>query len=155
MIHSLSSLKFCCNSVRISSFVSARISSFVSARRPRPGQTPKRHYNEIEGPEGFGKLIDAPAESTAAQFRRPVLRLYRDVLRTCRMFTWPHPSGESWRKVLERSARSEFEDARQEKDPIEIARLIIVGQHAVITAMEKLEEKHEEFQKEVTATRND
>ena len=49
--------------------------------------------------------------------RRPnieALRLYRDILRRSRSFYWPNDKGEPWNKVLQESARKEFEQAAQE-----------------------------------------
>ena len=45
---------------------------------------------------------------------REALRLYREILRTTRAFYWPNDKGEPWNVVLRRSARDEFEQAREE-----------------------------------------
>ena len=42
------------------------------------------------------------------------LRLYRDILRASRHFTWPNEKGELWRDVLRRESRKEFEAATEE-----------------------------------------
>jgi hypothetical protein len=55
------------------------------------------------------------------------IRLYRDILRASRLFTWKTPQGEQWSKVLVQNARKEFEQAKHENDPEIIARLLVVG----------------------------
>ena len=40
---------------------------------------------------------------------KEALRLYRDILRATRMFTWPDDKGVPWRETLQRNARQEFE----------------------------------------------
>mmetsp|Transcript_5427 Transcript_5427/g.16199 ORF Transcript_5427/g.16199 Transcript_5427/m.16199 type:complete len:92 (+) Transcript_5427:94-369(+) len=66
------------------------------------------------------------------------LRLYRDILRACRAFTWRNESGQVWGKVLAESARREFESARTVSDPMAATKMIIVGRHAFIKAQEKM-----------------
>jgi hypothetical protein len=73
--------------------------------------------------------------------RREALSLYRDVIRATRYFTWADSKGALWRDVLRQNARQEFEQARFEKDPEVITRLLIGGHDAVESALEKLVEK--------------
>ncbi|CAH1435411.1 unnamed protein product [Lactuca virosa] len=49
--------------------------------------------------------------------------------------------GVMWRDVLRANARKEFEEARFEKDPEVITRLLIGGHDAVQAALDKLVEK--------------
>ncbi|MQL84772.1 hypothetical protein Taro_017293 [Colocasia esculenta] len=74
--------------------------------------------------------------------RREALSLYRDILRATRFFPWPDARGVPWRDVLRENARREFEEARYERDPEVITRLLIGGRDAVHTALDKLIEKH-------------
>lgn len=76
--------------------------------------------------------------------RREALGLYRDILRATRFFMWPDSRGILWRDVLRENARKEFEEARFEKDPEVITRLLIGGRDAVQTALDKLAEKQRE-----------
>ncbi|GLT91950.1 hypothetical protein SLE2022_098110 [Rubroshorea leprosula] len=69
--------------------------------------------------------------------RREALSLYRDTLRATRFFMWSDARGVVWRE----NARKEFEEARYEKDPEIITRLLIGGRDAVESALEKLAEK--------------
>ncbi|KDP33252.1 hypothetical protein JCGZ_13092 [Jatropha curcas] len=73
--------------------------------------------------------------------RREALHLYRDIQRATRFFMWPDSRGVLWRDVLRENARKEFEEARFEKDPEIVTRLIIGGRDAVQSALEKLAEK--------------
>ncbi|KAK5802471.1 uncharacterized protein LOC108456111 [Gossypium arboreum] len=81
--------------------------------------------------------------------RREVLSLYRDILRATRFFMWPDSRGVLWRDILRENARKEFDEARFEKDPEVVTRLLIGGRHAVESALEKLTEKQRhQIQKE-------
>ncbi len=55
------------------------------------------------------------------------LKLYRDILRASKLFTWANEQGVPWRIILCQNARKEFEQARFEKDPVIITRLLFVG----------------------------
>ncbi|XP_051139130.1 uncharacterized protein LOC127256938 [Andrographis paniculata] len=76
--------------------------------------------------------------------RREALSLYRDIIRATRFFTWPDSRGVLWRDVLRENARKEFEEARFEKDPEVVTRLLIGGRDAVQTAIDKLVEKQKQ-----------
>ncbi|GMI96886.1 COMPLEX I ASSEMBLY FACTOR 1, EMBRYO DEFECTIVE 1793 [Hibiscus trionum] len=81
--------------------------------------------------------------------RREALALYRDILRASRFFTWTDSRGVLWRDILRDNARKEFEEARFEKDPEVVTRLLIGGRDAVESALEKLAEKQrQQIQKE-------
>ncbi|MBA0766836.1 hypothetical protein Gotri_015838 [Gossypium trilobum] len=81
--------------------------------------------------------------------RREALSLYRDILRATRFFMWPDSRGVLWRDILRENARKEFEEARFEKDPEVVTRLLIGGRDAVESALEKLAEKQRhQIQKE-------
>jgi len=47
---------------------------------------------------------------------REILTLYRDVLKMTRRFTWANEDGQSWREILAKTARIEFEHIRNETD---------------------------------------
>ncbi|XP_074263762.1 uncharacterized protein LOC141586448 [Silene latifolia] len=76
--------------------------------------------------------------------RREAMCLYRDILRATRFFMWPDSRGILWRDILRENARKEFEDARFEKDPEIITRLLVGGRDAVQAAIDKLAEKQRE-----------
>ena len=73
--------------------------------------------------------------------RREALSLYRDILRASRFFMWPDSRGVLWRDILRENARKELEEARFEKDPETVTRLLIGGRDAVQSTLEKLAEK--------------
>ena len=73
--------------------------------------------------------------------RRPnieALRLYREILRRTRSFYWPNDKGEPWNKVLQESARKEFEQARHETDPLIVARMLVVGRDCLMQLEDKV-----------------
>ncbi|KAL2945300.1 Mitochondrial zinc maintenance protein 1 mitochondrial [Bienertia sinuspersici] len=76
--------------------------------------------------------------------RREALSLYRDIIRASRFFMWPDTRGVLWRDILRENARKEFEEARYEKDPEVITRLLIGGRDAVQSALDKVAEKQRE-----------
>lgn len=69
--------------------------------------------------------------------RSESLKLYRDILRATRMFTWANPKGELWSDVLRQNARKEFEQARYEQDRLVITRLLVVGRDCLNQTSEK------------------
>jgi len=78
------------------------------------------------------------------------LRLYRDILRASRLFTWPNEAGEPWSNVLRRNARKEFEQARGENDPEVIARLLFVGRDCLNQTTERFAKAVKELQDKAT-----
>mmetsp|Transcript_10016 Transcript_10016/g.11496 ORF Transcript_10016/g.11496 Transcript_10016/m.11496 type:complete len:103 (-) Transcript_10016:590-898(-) len=91
---------------------------------------------------------------TGGTSKREVLRLYREILRTANAFYWPNDEGEPWSAVLKRSARKEFEQARHEKDPLIVARLVVVGQQCVNETRNRFNDMEEEIKNRVKNTRN-
>ncbi|KAJ8762123.1 hypothetical protein K2173_007273 [Erythroxylum novogranatense] len=110
-----------------------------------------------EGPDTLEELLDRHVVKKEKSFddeeeellnrrrltstRREALSLYRDILRATRFFAWPDSRGVLWRDVLRENARKEFEEARFEKDPEVVTRLLIGGREAVQSAIDKLVEK--------------
>lgn len=86
---------------------------------------------------------------------RESLRLYRDILRASRHFTWTNPQGEKWSRVLQLNARKEFEQASVERDPVILARLLVVGRESLQKTMEKFSVKAKVIEDNITRTRND
>ncbi|GBG25650.1 WD repeat-containing protein pop2 [Hondaea fermentalgiana] len=82
------------------------------------------------------------------------LSLYRDCLRMARCFYWADDNGEPWSVVLKRSARKEFEEARNETDPIIIARMLVVGRQCVEDMKRKFNETEDAIRKRIDRTRN-
>ncbi|KAM0824402.1 hypothetical protein ACQ4PT_070226 [Festuca glaucescens] len=141
----------------------ARSSSLLralAATRPAAPSQPLRSIHE--GPDTIDELLDrhlskkAPSSSSSSLLdddaleaqarrrltssRREALGLYRDILRASRLFEWPDERGVPWRESLRANARREFEEARGERDPEVVARLLIGGRDAVDQALERVAE---------------
>ena len=81
--------------------------------------------------------------------RREALSLYRDILKASRFFTWTDSRGFLWRDILRENARKEFVAAQFETNPEIVTWLLLGGQDAVESALEKLAKKHrQEIEKE-------
>eukprot|EP00512_Aurantiochytrium_limacinum_P001992 CAMPEP_0171484662 /NCGR_PEP_ID=MMETSP0958-20121227/124_1 /TAXON_ID=87120 /ORGANISM="Aurantiochytrium limacinum, Strain ATCCMYA-1381" /LENGTH=97 /DNA_ID=CAMNT_0012017385 /DNA_START=195 /DNA_END=488 /DNA_ORIENTATION=- len=89
----------------------------------------------------------------AGSNRREALSLYRDCLRVARCFYWCNDDGEPWSRVLKESARKEFEEARYEKDPIIVARMLVVGRQCVEDMKRKFNETEDAIRKRIENTR--
>jgi hypothetical protein len=64
--------------------------------------------------------------------RKEALSLYREILRTCKAFHWKdEATGEAWSLRLKREARKEFEQSKEETDPLIIARMLVTGRDCV------------------------
>ena len=85
--------------------------------------------------------------------RAESLRLYRDILRASRMFTWNNTDGQPWSKIIRANARKEFEQAKYERDPEMIARLLLVGRDSLTQTMEKFYQKAKKIEDDVDKTR--
>ena len=68
------------------------------------------------------------------------IRLYRDILRGSKHFVWKNEQGLLWKDVLRRNARKEFDQAKFERDPAIIAKLLLVGRDCLNQSLWKLED---------------
>mmetsp|Transcript_8246 Transcript_8246/g.25515 ORF Transcript_8246/g.25515 Transcript_8246/m.25515 type:complete len:92 (+) Transcript_8246:50-325(+) len=84
---------------------------------------------------------------------REAIRLYRDILRACRHFHWCNDKGEPWNEILRRNARKEFEEARHEKDPLLVARMLVVGRQCLDDTQRKFDATQRKIAERVEATR--
>ena len=81
------------------------------------------------------------------------IALYRDILRAAGQFTWKNAKGEMWRDILKVNARKEFEQARFERDPEIIARLLFVGRDCLNQTTEKFSQAAKTIQDNIDKTR--
>mmetsp|Transcript_13506 Transcript_13506/g.15730 ORF Transcript_13506/g.15730 Transcript_13506/m.15730 type:complete len:97 (+) Transcript_13506:53-343(+) len=59
--------------------------------------------------------------------RKEALSLYREILRTTKVFHWCDENGRPWNIRLRKEARKEFDESREETDPLIIARMLVTG----------------------------
>ncbi|KAL0491318.1 hypothetical protein AKO1_009927 [Acrasis kona] len=91
------------------------------------------------------KQYDPQFLATNTRVRRiEALKLYREVLRTCRMFTWSDENGRPWGLTIKNSARTEFEMSKQEKDPYVLAQSLINARMALDELQERYKKKQEQ-----------
>ncbi|KAG1694495.1 hypothetical protein DVH05_021300 [Phytophthora capsici] len=80
--------------------------------------------------------------------RKEVLRLYREILRTTRMFPHRNEQGELWSDVLHKNARMDIEKNRYETDGETISKHIIFGWKCLQEVQEKMMQKQQELAKD-------
>jgi hypothetical protein len=72
---------------------------------------------------------------------------------TAKCFYWPNDKGEQWSVVLRRNARKEFEEARHERDPLIVARLLVVGRDCLMNVQNRFNAMEQAIKDRVTRTR--
>lgn len=71
--------------------------------------------------------------------KQEALKLYREVLRICKLFTWNDTTtGLPWADLIRTSAREELESSRQENDPEILARALVNARFALDDLIEKV-----------------
>ncbi|KAI9908911.1 hypothetical protein PsorP6_014531 [Peronosclerospora sorghi] len=70
--------------------------------------------------------------------RKEVLRLYRAILDTSRMFPHSNDKGQPWATILQQNARIEIEQNRYETDSETIAKRILFGWKCLQEVREKV-----------------
>jgi hypothetical protein len=86
-------------------------------------------------------------------YRAESLKLYRDILRASRYFTWNNEKGIPWSVILRQNARNEFEQARFERDPAVITKLLFVGRDCLNQTMEKVASASQSMKDNIDRTR--
>jgi len=86
-------------------------------------------------------------------YKAESLKLYRDILRASRGFTWNNEKGIPWSFILRQNARKEFEQARFERDPAVITRLLFVGRDCLNQTMEKVASASKSMRDNIDRTR--
>jgi hypothetical protein len=82
----------------------------------------------------------AAASRAFASHRQEALSLYREILRTAKHFHWCDEQGRPWNIRLKDQARKEFEAAKEETDPLILARLLVTGRDCVQQVQNKFNE---------------
>mmetsp|Transcript_53729 Transcript_53729/g.69004 ORF Transcript_53729/g.69004 Transcript_53729/m.69004 type:complete len:96 (-) Transcript_53729:110-397(-) len=85
---------------------------------------------------------------------REVLHLYRDILRTCKRFHWCNEKGEPWSVILKLNARKEFEQSREERDPLLLAKMLAVGRQCLLDAQYKFDMAEMKIMKNIQDTKS-
>ena len=83
------------------------------------------------------------AVSKLSNHRAEALSLYREILRTAKHFHWCDENGIPWNKKLRDQARQEFDAAKQEKDPLVLARLLVTGRDCVQQVQQRFNEANQ------------
>lgn len=86
----------------------------------------------------FSKPVTKLKRTNRKPPSREILRLYREVMKFCSEFDWPNDQGEIWRDVLRKSARKEFEESREEIDPVIQYRMMVTTRDAMSQTREML-----------------
>ncbi len=84
---------------------------------------------------------------------KEALRLYRDVLKFVKKCNWNDPRGLPWSKILQTSARREFEQSRYENDTFILAKMLMNGREALKVSHEKFAKKKSDIIQHVHDTR--
>jgi Complex 1 protein (LYR family) len=83
------------------------------------------------------RLWIPPSIETVSKHWKPSVQhkearsLYREILRTAKHFHWTDNNGVPWNKRIKEQAKREFLEARSEKDPLILARLLVTGRDCV------------------------
>lgn len=87
------------------------------------------------------KPVEALARSNKPMPSYEALVLYRHILKFANLLTWTHKDGTQWSDIIRTSARSEFEAAKEEKDPVILAKLMLTSREALQSARDKVQIK--------------
>ena len=84
------------------------------------------------------KPVETLERSNKPVANAEILRLYREVLQMTKRFTWANDDGEPWDKILNKTARVEFEALRGETDTVKVAQFLITWRDSVARIHEKV-----------------
>mmetsp|Transcript_8027 Transcript_8027/g.9155 ORF Transcript_8027/g.9155 Transcript_8027/m.9155 type:complete len:131 (-) Transcript_8027:53-445(-) len=107
------------------------------------------------------ELLDKPIDKMAREsrgipyFRRDLLLCFRDILKVTGRYNWNNENGEPWKDILRASARGEFQQIREENDPLIIGQFIITWRDAINRMHEKVNQVDMKMTSFVDQTRND
>ncbi|CDW72300.1 UNKNOWN [Stylonychia lemnae] len=108
------------------------------------------------------QFLNTPLESlersstpSLAKRNQEVLKLYREVLKMTQRFTWANEDGTQWKIILQKTARQEFEQLRNETDSVKVGKFMITWREANMRIHEKINETQMKIAKHVDDTRTD
>lgn len=87
-----------------------------------------------------GEINQTTRHLTDSIRRAEALSLYREILRSSKPFHWTDKDGKPWNKLLKDQARKEFEESRNETDPLIAARMLIAGRDCLQQVQNKFNE---------------
>ena len=102
----------------------------------------RRGFSELE--ELFAAGVHRLKRENKPMPKRESLLLYRQVLKFSAEFHWMNERNENWGEKIRKSARSEFEAARHEKDPFLVGQMIVTSKDAISKVRERLIKKYAE-----------
>lgn len=88
------------------------------------------------------KLFNSSVNNLQRSNKKPpnpeILRLYREVMKFCGQFDWENSQGQIWKEVLRKSARKEFQESKEETDPVILYRMVVTTRDAMTQTKEML-----------------
>lgn len=115
--------------------------------------------NIIKNRSNLG-FLNKPVESLERQNNAKIpnmeiVRLYRDVMKMTLRFTWANEDGQSWKEILQRTARTEFEQMKGETDTVKIAKFMISWRDSLMRIHEKVNDAQMKIMKHIDDSRTD
>ena len=105
------------------------------------------------------KLLEKPIEHLARNNKRmpnkEALLLYRQYLKFFQYFEWCDQDGTQWSDILPKAIRGEFESAREENDPVILAKQLLTGRKALDELKKKYMAAQSDWVQNVNQTRTD
>ena len=94
-------------------------------------------------------------ESRGFTFSREMLRVYRDALKVTARFNWNNEDGQPWKEILRASTRAEFEQIKDEPDPLIVGQFMITWRDSINRMHEKVNDINMKMSRFVEETRTD
>ena len=121
-----------------SSSSSAAVLSNAARKAAAAAQTATTHHHISSPVHPKTDAASSSNESSSSNHHlnnktrhREALSLYREILRTCKHFHWTDDQRQPWNERLRLQARKEFDESRNETDPLVLARLLVTGRDCV------------------------
>ena len=79
----------------------------------------------------FSKGVDTLKRTNRRPPNKDALRIYREVVKFCAEFNWKNTDGRVWKDILREHARKEFEQSREERDPVILYKMLLTTREAI------------------------